>query len=58
VPPPPDWLTEVPLVGERATKAWDQLLTSAGVRDLAPKPTRLTPWPVQSCPAAVIADAV
>jgi predicted PurR-regulated permease PerM len=47
VPPPPDWLAEVPLVGERAAKAWDQL-TSAGVRDLAPKLTpyagQLTRW--------------
>jgi len=36
VPPPPAWLTDVPLVGERATEAWAQL-TSAGVQDLAPK---------------------
>jgi predicted PurR-regulated permease PerM len=40
VPPPPDWLAEVPLVGTRATQAWGQL-TSAGVRELAP---RLTPY--------------
>jgi len=40
VPPPPDWLAEVPLVGTRATRAWGQL-TSAGVRELAP---RLTPY--------------
>lgn len=36
VPPPPDWLAEVPLVGERAAAEWG-LLTSAGVQDLAPK---------------------
>ncbi len=36
VPPPPDWLAEVPLVGARATEAWGEF-TSAGVRDLAPK---------------------
>jgi predicted PurR-regulated permease PerM len=40
VPPPPDWLAEVPLIGEPAVKAWGPL-TSAGVRDLAPK---LTPY--------------
>jgi predicted PurR-regulated permease PerM len=40
VPPPPDWLAEVPLVGARATTAWGQL-TSAGMRELAPK---LTPY--------------
>ena len=36
VPPPPDWVAELPLVGARATEAWGQF-TSAGVRDLAPK---------------------
>ena len=36
VPPPPEWLAEVPLVGTRATEAWGEF-TSAGVRDLAPK---------------------
>ena len=36
VPPPPQWLTELPLVGARATAAWGQL-TSAGVQDLAPQ---------------------
>ena len=36
VPPPPDWLAQVPLVGARATEAWGEF-TSAGVRDLAPK---------------------
>jgi predicted PurR-regulated permease PerM len=40
MPPPPVWLAEVPLVGARATSAWAQL-TSAGMRDLAPK---LTPY--------------
>jgi predicted PurR-regulated permease PerM len=40
VPPPPDWLAEVPLVGATASKVWLPL-TSAGVRDLAPK---LTPY--------------
>src|SRR5258708_7792041 len=40
VPSPPDWLAEVPLVGTRATQAWEQL-TSGGVRELAP---RLTPY--------------
>jgi predicted PurR-regulated permease PerM len=36
VPPPPDWLAEVPLVGTGATEACGQF-TSAGVPDLAPK---------------------
>ena len=36
VPPPPDWLAEVPLVGTRAAEVWGEF-TSAGVRDLAPK---------------------
>jgi predicted PurR-regulated permease PerM len=40
IPPPPDWLAAVPLIGARATRAWGQL-TSAGMRDLAPK---LTPY--------------
>jgi predicted PurR-regulated permease PerM len=40
VPPPPDWLADVPLVGTAATNAWIPL-TSTGVRDLAPK---LTPY--------------
>ncbi|HME21692.1 MAG TPA: AI-2E family transporter YdiK [Acetobacteraceae bacterium] len=40
VPPPPDWLAAVPLVGTRATEAWEQL-TSTGVREWAPK---LTPY--------------
>ena len=36
VPPPPDWLADVPLVGQRGTEAWAEL-TSTGVQDLAPK---------------------
>jgi predicted PurR-regulated permease PerM len=40
VPPPPGWLADLPLVGARATQAWEQL-KSAGVQDLAPK---LTPY--------------
>ena len=40
VPPPPDWLAEMPLIGAPATEAWGHL-TSAGVRELAPK---LTPY--------------
>jgi predicted PurR-regulated permease PerM len=40
VPPPPDWLAGVPLVGQRATEAWAEL-TSTGVQDLAP---RLVPY--------------
>jgi len=40
VPPPPGWLSQVPLVGAPVTQAWAQL-TSAGVRELAP---RLTPY--------------
>jgi predicted PurR-regulated permease PerM len=40
VPPPPDWLAGVPLIGARAAEAWGQL-TSAGVQELAP---RLTPY--------------
>ena len=42
VPPPPDWLADVPLVGTAATNAW-MPLTSSGVRDLAPKLTSLMP---------------
>src|SRR5690348_15123566 len=40
VPPPPDWVTELPLVGERLAHVWGDL-TSAGVHELAPK---LTPY--------------
>ena len=40
VPPPPDWLGGLPLVGSWATDAWGQL-TAVGVSDLAPK---LTPY--------------
>ena len=40
VPPPPDWLAGIPLVGVRAAQAWAQL-TAEGVRDLAP---RLMPY--------------
>ena len=40
IPPPPDWLAEVPLVGARVTSAWGQLAV-AGMRDLPPK---LTPY--------------
>ena len=40
VPEPPAWLSDVPLIGERVTHAWQQF-TSAGVRELAPK---LTPY--------------
>lgn len=36
VPPPPGWVTEVPLVGTPVAEAWGQF-TSAGVQDLAPK---------------------
>ena len=36
VPPPPDWLADVPLVGARAAEFWGGF-TSAGVRELAPK---------------------
>jgi predicted PurR-regulated permease PerM len=36
VPPPPDWMAEVPLVGGRVTRVWEQL-TTAGMHDLAPK---------------------
>jgi predicted PurR-regulated permease PerM len=40
VPPPPDWVADLPLVGAPATEAWGHL-TSAGVHELAPK---LTPY--------------
>jgi predicted PurR-regulated permease PerM len=40
VPPPPDWLATVPLVGDRAAQAWGQL-TAMGAQELAP---RLTPY--------------
>ena len=40
VPPPPDWVAQIPLLGETIANAW-QKLTSAGVQQLAPK---LTPY--------------
>jgi len=40
VPPPPDWLAGVPLVGSAATELW-ATLTSSGVSELAP---RLSPY--------------
>jgi predicted PurR-regulated permease PerM len=40
MPPPPNWMAEVPLVGAQVTRVWLQL-TSAGMQDLAPK---LTPY--------------
>ena len=40
MPPPPDWVAEIPLIGETIVTAW-QKLTSAGVQQLAPK---LTPY--------------
>jgi predicted PurR-regulated permease PerM len=40
VPPPPDWLADVPLVGAPLAQAWARL-TSAGARELAPL---LTPY--------------
>jgi predicted PurR-regulated permease PerM len=40
VPPPPDWLAGLPMVGSWASDAWGQL-TSSGISDLAPK---LTPY--------------
>ena len=43
VPPPPDWLAGVPLLGARAAEAWGKL-TSAGVQELAP---RLIPTPAR-----------
>jgi predicted PurR-regulated permease PerM len=39
IPPPPDWLAEVPILGARVTSAWGQLAL-AGMRDL---PSKLTP---------------
>jgi predicted PurR-regulated permease PerM len=40
IPPPPDWLAQVPLVGAPLTQAWARL-TSAGAHELAPL---LTPY--------------
>jgi len=40
VPPPPDWLARIPIVGTGIAQAWGQL-TSSGVQDLA---SRLTPY--------------
>ncbi|HEY6630505.1 MAG TPA: AI-2E family transporter YdiK [Rhizobiaceae bacterium] len=40
VPPPPDWLATVPVIGETAAKAWGRL-TSAEAQQLL---TRLTPY--------------
>ena len=40
VPPPPEWVADLPLIGERLAQLWGQL-TSAGVKELAPK---LTPY--------------
>ena len=40
VPPPPDWVAGLPLVGDRLAQIWGDL-TSAGVHELAP---RLTPY--------------
>jgi predicted PurR-regulated permease PerM len=40
IPPPPDWLREVPLLGKAAAKAWNKL-TSSQVQELA---SRLTPY--------------
>ena len=40
VPPPPNWLADVPLVGAGLAQAWGRL-TSAGARELAPM---LTPY--------------
>src|SRR5262245_1629500 len=40
IPPPPDWVAGIPLVGGRAVDAW-QKLTSLGVEELAP---RLSPY--------------
>lgn len=36
VPPPPNWVAQIPLLGESIAEAW-QKLTSAGVQQLAPK---------------------
>ena len=47
LPPPPDWLVGMPVVGERATQAWAQL-AALQVHDLTPKLApyagRLTQW--------------
>ena len=40
MPPAPEWVSDLPLIGERLAQLWGQL-TSAGVRELAPK---LTPY--------------
>lgn len=40
VPPPPDWLASIPIVGQGIAQAWGKL-TSAGVQDLA---SRLVPY--------------
>lgn len=40
VPPAPDWLSGLPVIGPPAAQAW-QKLTNAGVQELAPK---LTPY--------------
>jgi predicted PurR-regulated permease PerM len=40
IPPPPDWVGDIPLVGNRIVDAW-QKLTSLGVEQLAP---RLNPY--------------
>jgi len=40
VPQPPDWLADIPLIGESAAKAWGRF-ASAGVEELAPI---LTPY--------------
>jgi len=40
VPPPPDWIAELPIIGRRIAEAWGKL-TSNGVRELAP---RLAPY--------------
>jgi predicted PurR-regulated permease PerM len=40
VPPPPDWIAGVPLIGSKAAEVWEKL-ASAGVRGLAPW---LTPY--------------
>jgi predicted PurR-regulated permease PerM len=40
VPPPPDWIAGVPLVGARIAQAWTRL-SMAGLEELAP---RLTPY--------------
>jgi predicted PurR-regulated permease PerM len=40
VPPPPDWVANLPLVGPPAAEAW-QKLVDAGVQELAP---RLSPY--------------